>query len=253
MRAGDLVADRFEIEGHATSGGMAQIFRARDRLTGEPVALKILQRTGPQESHRFRREAHALAALRHPGIVAYVAHGTTEGGELYLAMQWLAGETLAERLIREPLTVPESLSLGVRVASTLGALHRLGIVHRDLKPSNLLLVGGSVDEVTLLDFGVARVAEAGQELTMPGVMLGTPGYMAPEQARGEPAIDARADVFALGCVLYRCLTGRPPFVGNDGLSVLVKVLLEDPPRLRELRGEVPAALDDLVTRMLAKA
>ncbi|WP_437985241.1 protein kinase domain-containing protein [Sorangium sp. So ce117] len=253
MRAGDIVADRFEIEGHATSGGMAQIFRARDRLTGEPVALKILQRTGPQESHRFRREAQALAALRHPGVVGYVAHGTTEGGELYLAMQWLSGETLAERLLREPLTVPESRSLGVRVASTLGALHRLGIVHRDLKPSNLLLVGGSVDEVILLDFGVVRVADAGQELTMPGVMLGTPGYMAPEQARGEVAIDARADVFALGCILYRCLTGRPPFVGNDGLSVLVKVLLEDPPRLRELRGEVPAALDDLVTRMLAKA
>ncbi|WP_437837507.1 protein kinase domain-containing protein [Sorangium sp. So ce1153] len=253
MRAGDVVGNRFEIEGHASAGGMAQIFRARDRLTGEQVALKVLQRTGPQETHRFIREAHALAALRHPGIVAYVAHGTTEGGELYLAMQWLAGETLAERFLREPLTVPESLALGVRVASTLGALHRLGIVHRDLKPSNLLLVGGSVDEVTLLDFGVARVAEGGQELTMPGVMLGTPGYMAPEQARGEVAIDARADVFALGCVLYRCLTGRPPFVGNDGLSVLVKVLLEDPPRLRELRGEVPAAVDDLVTRMLAKA
>ncbi|WP_437969558.1 protein kinase [Sorangium sp. So ce260] len=253
MRAGDIVGSRFEIEGHATAGGMAQIFRARDRLTGEPVAVKVLQRRGPQETHRFVREAQALATLRHPGIVGYVAHGTTEGGDLFLAMQWLSGETLAERFLREPLTVPESLALGARVASTLGALHRLGIVHRDLKPSNLLLVGGSVDEVTLLDFGVARVAEAGQELTMPGVMLGTPGYMAPEQARGELTIDARADVFALGCVLYRCLTGRPPFVGNDGLSVLVKVLLEDPPRLRELRGEVPAALDDLVTRMLAKA
>ncbi|WP_438031190.1 protein kinase domain-containing protein [Sorangium sp. So ce233] len=253
MLAGDLVGNRFEIEGHATAGGMAQIFRARDRLTGEPVALKVLQRRGPQETHRFLREAHALAALRHPGIVGYVAHGTTEGGDPYLAMQWLAGETLAERFLREPLTVPESLALGVRIASTLGALHRLGIVHRDLKPSNLLLVGGSVDEVTLLDFGVAHVAEAGQELTMPGVMLGTPGYMAPEQARGEVAIDARADVFALGCVLYRCLTGRPPFVGNDSLSVLVKVLLEEPPRLRELRGEIPAAIDDLVFRMLAKA
>ncbi|WP_437648894.1 protein kinase domain-containing protein [Sorangium sp. So ce362] len=253
MRAGDVVGNRFEIEGHATTGGMAQVFRARDRLTGSPVAVKILQRKGPQEMHRFVREAQALATLRHPGIVGYVAHGTTEGGDLFLAMQWLAGETLAERFLREPLTVTESLALGARVAATLGALHRLGIVHRDLKPSNLLLVGGSVDEVTLLDFGVARVAEAGQELTMPGVMLGTPGYMAPEQARGEPTIDARADVFALGCVLYRCLTGRPPFVGNDGLSVLVKVLLEDPPRLRELRGEVPAALDDLVTRMLAKA
>ncbi|XXX79619.1 protein kinase [Sorangium sp. So ce134] len=253
MRAGDIVGNRFEIEGHATAGGMAQVFRARDRLTGEPVAVKILQRRGPQETHRFLREAQALATLRHPGIVGYVSHGATEGGDLFLAMQWLSGETLAERFLREPLTVPESLALGVRVASTLAALHRLGIVHRDLKPSNLLLVGGSVDEVTLLDFGVARVAEAGQELTMPGVMLGTPGYMAPEQARGELTIDARADVFALGCVLYRCLTGRPPFVGNDGLSVLVKVLLEDPPRLRELRGEVPAALDDLVSRMLAKA
>ncbi|WP_437735863.1 protein kinase domain-containing protein [Sorangium sp. So ce1335] len=253
MLAGDVVGNRFEIEGHASAGGMAQIFRARDRLSGELVALKVLERRGPQETHRFFREAQALAALRHPGVVGYVAHGTTEGGDPYLAMQWLAGETLAERLLREPLTVPESLALGVRVASTLGALHRLGIVHRDLKPSNLLLVGGSVEEVTLLDFGVAHVAGAGQELTMPGVMLGTPGYMAPEQARGEVAIDARADVFALGCVLYRCLTGRPPFVGSDSLSVLVKVLLEEPPRLRELRGEIPAAVDDLIFRMLAKA
>ncbi|AUX21003.1 protein kinase [Sorangium cellulosum] len=252
MREGDLVGDRFEIEAHASAGGMAQVFRARDRLTGEPVALKILERRGPQETHRFVREAHALAALRHPGIVGYIAHGTTERGELYLAMPWLTGETLAERFLREPLTVPESLTLGARVASTLGAVHRLGVVHRDLKPSNLLLVGGAVDDVILLDFGVARVAEAGQELTLPGVMLGTPGYMAPEQARGELTIGARADVFALGCVLYRCLTGRPPFVGHDGLSVLVKVLLEEPPRLRELRGEIPAALDDLVTRMLAK-
>ncbi|WP_437877612.1 protein kinase domain-containing protein [Sorangium sp. So ce513] len=253
MLAGDVVGNRFEIEGHASAGGMAQIFRARDRLTGELVALKILQRSGPQETHRFVREAHALAAIRHPGVVGYVAHGKTDAGDPYLAMQWLSGETLAERLLREPLTVPESLALGARVASTLGALHRLGIVHRDLKPSNLLLVGGSVEEVTLLDFGVAHVAGVGQELTMPGVMLGTPGYMAPEQARGEVAIDARADVFALGCVLYRCLTGRPPFVGNDSLSVLVKVLLEEPPRLRELRGEIPPALDDLIFRMLAKA
>ncbi|WP_433926181.1 serine/threonine-protein kinase PknK [Sorangium cellulosum] len=256
MRVGDVIDRRFQIERLASSGGMGDVYRAVDLTTNETVALKLLQRRGLQEAVRFAREAEALealTALRHPGIVRYIAHGATDTGQPFLAMQWLAGETLTERLARKPLTMSESVALASTVASTLGVIHRAGLVHRDLKPSNLLLVGGAVEAVTLIDFGVVRLGAIDRHLTMPGTMLGTPGYMAPEQARSEPVIDARADVFSLGCVLFKCLTGRSAFQGADGLSVLIKVILEDPPRLRELRGDIPEALDDLVARMLAKA
>ncbi|AUX46119.1 serine/threonine protein kinase [Sorangium cellulosum] len=252
MQEGDIIDDRFCIERLAASGGMGSVYRAIDRTTGDPVAVKILNAEGAQPLGRFAREAQALAAARVPGVVRYVAHGATAWGQPYLAMGWLDGETLSERLTRQGVTLDETVELGLQVARTLGAVHKLGIVHRDLKPSNLLLEGGSLERVVLIDFGLARVA-ADEPLTVAGLILGTPGYMAPEQARGELNVDARADVFALGCILYRCLTGRAAFQGNAGLAVLMKVLLEDPPRVRELRPAVPAALDALIARMLAKS
>ncbi|WP_437479425.1 protein kinase [Sorangium sp. So ce1014] len=252
MQAGDIIDGRFAIEHLAASGGMGAVYQGRDQETGEAVAIKLLTTEGTQHLGRFTREAQALAAARVPGVVQYVAHGTTAWGQPYLAMQWLDGETLSERLTRQGLTLEETLELGLHVARTLGAVHRLGLVHRDLKPSNLILEGGSLERVSLIDFGLARAA-TDEPLTAAGLVVGTPGYMAPEQARGELSADARVDVFALGCILYRCLTGHPAFQGNAGLAVLMKVLLEDPPRVRELRPGTPAALDDLVARMLAKS
>ncbi|WP_437874421.1 serine/threonine-protein kinase [Sorangium sp. So ce513] len=253
MRAGNVIDGRFEIVELAGAGGMGHVFRARDLTTGDTVALKVLQNAASQDSSRLAREAQALATLRVPGVVRYIAHGLTETGHPYLAMEWLTGETLSQRLARQAFTLDESLKLARRVAITLGSVHRLGVVHRDLKPSNLLLVDGAIDRITLIDFGVVRMSGIDQQLTMPGAILGTPGYMAPEQARGEAQVDARADVFALGCLLYKCVSGRAPFRGARGLAVLVKVLIEEPPSLRWLRDDVPEALDELVMRMLSKS
>ncbi|WP_438022417.1 serine/threonine-protein kinase [Sorangium sp. So ce233] len=252
MCAPDVVEDRFEIERLAGSGGMGDVYRARDRLSGETVALKVLQRASARDLSRLSREAEALVTLQLPGVVQYVAHGMTGAGRPYLAMEWLDGVTLEERLAGGPLSIEQSVSLAMRVAATLGAVHRLGIVHRDLKPSNLMLVGGAVERATLLDFGLARDLQVTRSLTAPGAIVGTPGYMAPEQARGASSVDARADVFALGCMLFTCLAGRPPFLSDNVLALLMKVVLEDPPRLGELRDGVPAPLERLVARMLAK-
>ncbi|WP_437683320.1 serine/threonine-protein kinase [Sorangium sp. So ce131] len=253
MRAGEIVGDRFEIQCLAGSGGMGDVYRARDRWSGEVVAVKILRRTGEAEAGRFAREVKALSALQNPGIVRYIADGVTGAHEMYLAMEWLSGETLSHRLARAELTIAESVTVGVRIAAALGVVHREGIVHRDLKPSNVFLAGGSVEGVTLIDFGIARVASGEPRLTATGAMLGTPGYMAPEQARGEPDIDARADIFSLGCVLFKCFTGRAPFQGLDPLSVALKIVLTEPPRLRELRAELPPELDALIAAMLSKS
>ncbi|WP_437820323.1 serine/threonine-protein kinase [Sorangium sp. So ce1078] len=253
MQSGEVVDDRFEIEEHAASGATARVYRARDRRSGAKVALKLLQTAATPSLSALAREALALATLAIPGVVRYVAHGATAGGRLYLATEWLEGETLSERLDRAPLTIAESLTLAARVAETLAAVHRLGFVHCDVKPGNLLLEGGDLQRARLIDFGAARFSGDEEEFPTLGEIRGTPQYMAPEQARGEPRIDARADVFALGSVLFECLTGRAAFAGSDPLSVLMKVLLEEPPRLRGLRGDVPPGLDRLVARMLSKA
>jgi tetratricopeptide (TPR) repeat protein len=253
VRAGEIVDGRFEIGRVLGAGGMGQVYLARDLTSGEPVAVKVLLGASASDLSRFDREAEVLASLQIPGVVRYIANGATAAGCPYLAMEWLDGETLADRLDRGPLGIAESVTLARRVADALAAVHRRGVVHRDLKPGNLLLVGGEVTRVTLLDFGIARAAGlAPRQLTITGAIVGTPAYMAPEQARGLRSIDARADVFALGCVLYECIAGRPAFFATDVLSLLMKVLLEEPPRLQEVRAGVPGWIDGLVAHLLAK-
>ncbi len=252
MLPGSLFADRFEALRAAHSGGMGTVFRARDRVSGAEVALKVLFGQGAQDVERFTREATILAGLGHPGIVRYVAHGMARSGEHYLAMEWLEGEDLSARLARRGLTMGESLSLVRRAAEALAAAHQRGLVHRDLKPSNLFLVRGDVEGVKIVDFGIARLGLDAARVTRTGVLLGTPGYMAPEQIQGPPVHDPRADVFALGCVLFECLTGRAAFEGSTAASVLAKILLQEMPRTRALRPEVPAAVDQLTARMMAR-
>ncbi|MGE5181437.1 MAG: protein kinase domain-containing protein, partial [Acidobacteriota bacterium] len=252
MQPGDLLEDRFVLEAVAGSGGMGTVFRARDRSTGETVAVKALRAGGGDGAQRFAREIRVLQTLHHPAIVRHVADGVARTGEMWLAMEWLEGESLAQRLGRSGLTAAESVHLVRRLAEALGAAHERGIVHRDVKPSNIMLPGGELAQAKLLDFGVARVTDAARGGTKTGVMIGTPGYMAPEQARGAKDVGPRADVFALGCVLFECLTGRVAFVGDNIMAVLAKILLEDAPHVRELRPELPEPLDALVARTLAK-
>ncbi|MBX3203622.1 MAG: protein kinase [Labilithrix sp.] len=247
-----IVADRFVLERLVGSGGMGEVFRAKDRLTGGLVAIKVLYGSLAREAERFKREAQLLAEITHPRIVRYVAHGVMEGGRPYLAMEWLDGEDLADRLERSGLTLHETLAVARRTSEALAALHAKGIVHRDIKPSNVFLPGNSVDQVKILDLGVARLMRASRPSTRSGVMVGTPGYMAPEQARGAREVDARADVFSLGCLLYECLAGRPAFAGENMAALLAKILLESPPSLREVGIDVPPALDELLSRMLSK-
>ncbi|WP_438010403.1 protein kinase [Sorangium sp. So ce321] len=247
-----VLAGRFELERIAGSGGMGDVYRARDRHDGKPVALKLLRSSDVQLVARFQREARLLAELRHPAIARHIAHGVSEQGQHYLAMEWLEGEDLAARLARGPLGVDEALALVQRVAEALSLVHARGVVHRDLKPANLFLQGGQLDQVKILDFGIARDAAATGGLTEPGVAIGTPAYMAPEQVRGELDIDARADVYALGCLLFECLTGKAPFWAEHAFAVLVKVLFEDAPRPSALRVEVPEAIDLLTERLMAK-
>jgi eukaryotic-like serine/threonine-protein kinase len=251
VKAGDVVGGRFELNRPTGSGGMGEVFRARDRASGEVVAVKVLLEGRAPDAARFAREAQVLAELRHPRIVQYVDHGVTPSGEPYLAMEWLEGEHLLSRLLRGRPTVGEAVILAIRVAEALGAAHARGIVHRDLKPTNLFLVDRRFDRVKLLDFGIAHLHDV-TRMTQTGMLIGTPGYMAPEQARNGQIVDSRADVFALGCVLFECLTGVPAFKGDHIMAVLAKILFEEAPRVRELRPEVPEDVDALVARMLAK-
>jgi serine/threonine protein kinase len=254
LSLGNVFAHRFEIEKRVRSGGMGLIYRARDRLTGRPVALKLLLReANSDELDRFMREARTLSELRHPGIVAYVGHGISSDGQPYLAMEWLEGEDLASRLRRQGPSVGEVVTLLHRAADALAVAHQAGVLHRDLKPSNLFLREGLVERVTLIDFGLARRVLGGAQVTNTGVVVGTPEYMVPEQARGDRQIGPSADVFSLGCVAFECLTGQPPFVSEHIASVLAKILFEEAPPLTAARPNLPESLSKLVGRMLVKS
>ncbi len=251
MRTGDVVDGRYAILERAGIGGVGSVYRAFDRQTQSLVAVKVLHVPHATAQARFLTEARTLAGLEHPHIVRYVTHGIHDE-EPFLVMEWLEGESLDRRLARERPSVDESVDIARRIASALGAAHARGIVHRDVKPSNVLLVDNALDKLRLLDFGIARVDDAGG-LTRTGNVLGTPGYMSPEQARGDKRyLDARADVFSLGCVLFECLTGQTPFHGPHAMAVIMKLLSEEAPRLRTVRPDAPEALEGLLSRMLAR-
>ena len=229
---------------------MGAVYRAVDRESGGPVAVKLLLGRSPTDVARFVREARVLSEIEDDAVVRYVAHGRDP--EPYLVMEWLDGCDLADHLARTRPAIGESVALVRTVARALVGVHARGVVHRDLKPRNLFLVGGRMDQVKITDFGIARSSRATRGITVAGGTVGTPEYMAPEQVRAARRVDARADVFSLGVVLFECLTGRRPFSGDQVVTILVKLLYEPTPSIAALAPEVPEALEALVERMLCK-
>jgi hypothetical protein len=253
VQSGDILADRFVIDDDTRRGGIGVVYRGWDLEAEQAVAIKFLTQLSPTDVKRFEREADLLAESNLPGVVRHVQHGTTEDGRPYLVMQWLDGETVAARLDTRGFDLAEAVSLIVTVAAPLAALHARGLVHRDLKPENLILTRDDPASVTLIDFGLTRATIVSDtRVTATGCILGTPGYMAPEQIRGDAVIDARADVFALGCVLYECLTGYAAFSGGNFFAVRTKILLTSPLAVRTLCPDAPPALEALVNAMIAK-
>jgi len=251
MRPGTVIADRYEIVQLAGVGGMAEVYRARDKRTGQRVALKILLDGPSTDEGRFDREIAALGALEHPGIVRLLDHGTLSFGARFLVMEWLEGEDLEQTLFRGRMSLEQTLVLGRRIAEALAAAHASGVVHRDLKPANVFLVDHRPDQPKLVDYGNGKLTHRSR-ITSAGALMGTRVYMAPEQIRSETNVDARADVFALGCLLYQCLAGTPAFPGDGIQAVLAKVLFAEPLRLREHCPNLPPAVESFVMSLLAK-
>ncbi|HUP50596.1 MAG TPA: protein kinase, partial [Thermoanaerobaculia bacterium] len=253
----------YEITAPVGAGGMGEVYRGRDTRLDRDVAIKILPAHFAEDAQlklRFEREAKTISQLNHPNICALYDVGHEDGRD-FLIMEFLEGETLAERLGHGPLPVEEVLEYGIQIADALDKAHRRGVIHRDLKPSNIVLTPSGAK---LLDFGLAKLMTAAdpiqgftvmptqqRPLTQEGTILGTVQYMAPEQLEGEEA-DARTDIFAFGAVLYEMLTGRRAFEGKSKTSLIAAIVDRDPPPIGSFQPLTPPALEHVVRRCLEK-
>jgi serine/threonine protein kinase len=236
------------------SGGMGIVFQAEDPLLKRHAAIKAMKpalASSESARARFIREAIAIAAIKHDHIVTIYQVSKTPRDVPYLVMEFLEGEALDARLRREgALPVAEVVRIGREIAEGLAAAHQRGLIHRDIKPANIWLEGER-RRVKILDFGLARAVAEDAQITQSGIILGTPAYMAPEQARSAK-VDARSDLFSLGCVLYHLATGRMPFQGRDTMSMLMALAVDTPPPPQELRADIPSPLSELIQQLLAK-
>ncbi len=245
------LGSRYSINREIGSGGAAVVYLARDLKHDRAVALKVLRQelVASIGAERFLREIAIAAKLRHPNIVPVFDSGSV-GGFLYYVMPYVEGESLRGRMRRErELPIQDALQIAVQAADALSYAHGRGVVHRDVKPENILLEAG---HAVLADFGIAGAAtEAGADrITKSGTTIGTPAYMSPEQAAGEPS-DARSDIYSLACVLYEMLIGEPPFTGPTARAILMRKMMDTVPSMRLIRTEVPSALEAVVTRALS--
>ena len=246
-----LGTDRFELVRQVGEGSSGVVYEARDLHTAHPVAIKLLHLDTRVANERFSREVAVLAELNHPAIVRYVAHGTSEDGRRFLVMEWLAGHSAVQHS-RGPWPIEDVLAFARRLASGLAFAGSRGVVHRDIKPANLMLVEGAVNNAKIVDFGLARFASDSPIVTRTGTIIGTPAYMSPEQARGDPHLDTPTDVFSLGSVLYRCLCGHEPFVARQTLAVLAQICFEEPVPIEDRAPYAPKQLASLVEAMMQK-
>jgi len=243
---------RYAIESRIARGGMADVFLARDQLLDRPVALKVLfaeLSVDPSFVERFRREAQNAARLSHPNIVSVYDWGE-DGSTYYIVMEYVKGRSLSLQLREDgPLTPQHAAIIGSEVASALGFAHQHGVVHRDVKPGNVL-----IDErgsVRVTDFGIARARNTTENLTQTGAVMGTATYFSPEQAQGLP-VDQRSDVYSLGVVLYELVAGKPPFQGDNPVTIAYKHVREQPTPLRDIDPTVPASYEAIVAEAMAK-
>ncbi len=249
--AGRSLADRYELEEEVASGGMGAVWRARDRVLRRPVAVKVLHEhlaRDPDLLDRFHVEAVAAARLTHPAVVRVFDTGI-DAGVCFIVMELFEGRTLESVLAsRGPLEAEEAVRIVRRVLDGLAHAHREGVIHRDVKPANILVAPDGFVKVT--DFGIAKAAFAGDDLTTTGNLLGTARYLAPEQVTGEP-VDARTDLYASGIVLYECLTGRVPFEADTHIATATLRLTQEVVPPRALRSGIPRGLDAVAVRALS--
>ncbi|RZU33833.1 Stk1 family PASTA domain-containing Ser/Thr kinase [Blastococcus saxobsidens] len=257
MTTPQLLGERYEIGGVLGRGGMAEVHHGRDLRLGREVAVKVLRSDlarDPSFQVRFRREAQAAASLNHPAIVAVYDTGedrTPAGATPYIVMEFVEGETLRDVLRREGvLPIERAMSLAADICGALDFSHRNGIVHRDVKPGNVMITPQGT--VKVMDFGIARaVSDSAATMTSTAAVIGTAQYLSPEQARGE-GVDARSDVYSLGCLLYELVTGAPPFTGDSPVSVAYQHVREDPRLPSSINRDVPPELDAILLKAMSK-
>jgi serine/threonine-protein kinase len=257
MTTPQVLGERYEIGGVLGRGGMAEVHRGRDLRLGREVAVKVLRSDlarDPSFQVRFRREAQAAASLNHPAIVAVYDTGedrSPTGATPYIVMEYVEGETLRDVLRREGVLQPErAMSLAADICAALDFSHRNGIVHRDVKPGNVMITPQGT--VKVMDFGIARaVSDSAATMTSTAAVIGTAQYLSPEQARGE-AVDARSDVYSVGCLLYELVTGAPPFTGDSPVSVAYQHVREDPRLPSSVNPAIPPDLDAILLKALSK-
>jgi serine/threonine protein kinase len=251
----------YEVLSRIGAGGMGEVWLATELRLGRNVALKLLPADvtrDPVRIQRFELEARAASALNHPNVCTIYALDQASDGQHYIAMEYVEGQTLRERLATARLSLREALDIGVQVAAALSVAHAAGIIHRDIKPDNVMLRADGV--VKVLDFGLAKLAPLKpdgadttrmQVNTDAGTVVGTATYMSPEQARGQP-VDARTDIWSLGAMLYEMIAGRSPFAAPSGSDVLAAILQNEPAPLARFEPDAPAELQRILTKTLRK-